>query len=496
LRVWRTIGMKYRTRLYFSFVGIGVVSVVLALGIVYSVTQKKLFDQMRTKVASIAASAAALVDPDLMENIHTSQDEYSPDYNLFQQQLRKVAGSNQREDIYIKYVYTIQPSPLNPKQLIFVVDAAEAPEGPGEVYSYSDAGEILAHLDQPYGEKEFSTDPWGIWLSGFAPIYDSQGKYIATLGLDANVQSIVSASHRLLIYGAISLCAALLFAIVFAYLLSRVATSSLASLNRTVKEIGQGNLTSASHLRTHDEFENLGDSINEMTKGLRERERLKMNFARYVSQYVLEKILQSESLSKLEGERKKITVLVSDIRQFTLLAEKLHPEEVISLLNQYFERMLDVIFRNHGTLDKFMGDGILVEFGAPLDDPEQEKNALTCALQMQEELKNLCDAWEKEGKPRIEIGIGIHTGLAIIGNIGSEKRMEFTAIGNTINFAHRLEQATKILKKTILVSEDTALAVKDQFTLENLGPVTLPDGEGKTNVYALLPYPEQNEEDK
>lgn len=103
-----------------------------------------------------------------------------------------------------------------------------------------------------------------------------------------------------------------------------------------------------------------------MTKGLKERDRMKMHFSRYVSQHVLEKIMHSDTPTKLEGERKKITVLFSDIRQFTYLAEKLPPEQIVTLLNEFFEEMIDVVFKNNGTLDKFTGDGVMVEFGSHL----------------------------------------------------------------------------------------------------------------------------------
>lgn len=238
-------------------------------------------------------------------------------------------------------------------------------------------------------------------------------------------------------------------------------------------------------MKTHDEFEELGNEINKMATGLQERERLKLNFARYVSQQVMEQILKKESFAKLEGERRKITVLFSDIRQFTQIAERLPPEQVVSLLNEYFELMLDVIFRYQGTLDKFLGDGIMVEFGAPLDDPEQEKHAVQAAIGMQKELQKLLEKWKKEGKPQIAVGIGIHTGLAVVGNIGSEKRIEYTAIGDTVNIASCLEQATKLLKKQILISETTYNAIKDQVKATSLGPMIFPGRKEAISIYSV-----------
>jgi adenylate cyclase len=219
-----------------------------------------------------------------------------------------------------------------------------------------------------------------------------------------------------------------------------------------------------------------------MTKGLRERERLKLNFSRYVSDHVLQKILSSTKPTKLEGERRKITVLFSDIRQFTHLSESLPPEQVVALLNEYFKVMLDIIFEHKGTLDKFIGDGLMVEFGAPLDDEIQEKNAITTAIDMQKALEKLNTTWKQ---PNIQVGIGIHTGFAIVGNVGSEKRMDYTAIGDTVNVAFRLEQMTKSTNRSILISEDTYQAIKEEFSAESLGPITLPGREEPIRVYAI-----------
>lgn len=270
-----------------------------------------------------------------------------------------------------------------------------------------------------------------------------------------------------------------------AFYLSEKLSTSLLYLCEKVKQIGKGNLEQSVQLTTDDEFNDLALAINDMSKGLKEREKLKNDFARYVSHQVLEKILNSENKTFLQGERKKVTVLFSDIRHFTKLAEQLSPEEVVSILNQYFAVMLDCIFEYAGTLDKFTGDGVMVEFGAPLEDSKQEEHALLAALSMQEKLETLRQKWRKENKPELEMGIGIHTGLAVVGNIGSEKRLEYTAIGDTVNVASRLEHATKALKIPILVSESTIKGAPDIFLAQDLGPMTLLGRSQEIVVYAL-----------
>jgi adenylate cyclase len=201
----------------------------------------------------------------------------------------------------------------------------------------------------------------------------------------------------------------------------------------------------------------------------------------------MEKILKAGHVARPEGERRKITVLFSDIRQFTQLSEQLPPERVVSLLNEYFESMLEAIFRYQGTLDKFLGDGIMVEFGAPLDDALQEKHAVLTAIDMQKELMKLNAKWKSENKPVIHMGIGIHTGLAVVGNIGSEKRIDYTAVGDTVNVASRLEQATKLLKTSILISETTYLPVENEIKAICLGPMILPGRKEAITIYSIPP---------
>ena len=225
-----------------------------------------------------------------------------------------------------------------------------------------------------------------------------------------------------------------------------------------------------------------------MAQGLEERERLKVGFTRYVSQYALEELLKLDQPITLEGERKKVTVLFTDLRNFTKLSEHLPPEEVLKLLNEYYEEMIEVIFNYGGTLDKFIGDGLMVEFGAPLEDNLQELHAVLAAIHMQLHLEKLSDKWESEGKRRMLMGVGIHTGLAVIGNIGSEKRMEYTAIGDTVNVAARLEQATKKIDRHIIVSKTVYDKVKDHFIFEDLKEVAIPGRKGIIQSYALDPF--------
>ncbi|MFI5333784.1 MAG: adenylate/guanylate cyclase domain-containing protein [Chlamydiales bacterium] len=485
--------MRYRTKLYLSLLGITFASVLLALGVVYHESNKEFLREYDSKVLSIAATTAALLDGsgvDALPTFSSSVDESRPEYLKLRKELRKVRDANRRSDIYVKWLYTFYPSPSNPEVMLYGVDTEENTQDhatPGEAYEEAAIYKLPSNFRSFYAPGIFIRDPTGVWLMASAPLINSQGKIIGGVEVDIKAQDVLEALHKLLMFGFSALGISSVVAITLAFFLSRAVTKSLTQLGECIRKIESGNLEARVILHTHDEFQEMALAINDMAKGLQERERLKMGFARYVSQHVLEKILQSESSLKLEGERRKITMLFSDIRQFTTLSEKLPPEQVVTILNQYFAKMIEVIFTHHGTLDKFLGDGLMVEFGAPLEDEKQEFNAVTCAVEMQKELKKLCDEWEKLGRQRIEIGVGVHTGFAVVGNIGSEKRIEYTAIGDTVNVAARLEQATKELKVPILISETTYSALpREAFKFKNLGPLQMHNRATAINVYTIL----------
>jgi adenylate cyclase len=479
--------MKYRTKLYIALVAIAFIASFLGLAITYFQAKNRLTLSLRERVIAVSSTTGSLLSPEFIQQVIAGGGK-TPEYQDLVLKLRSARDANRTASFYVKFLYVMTISPQNPNQMIFVADAEENPTEMiqfGEVDQQEKYSHIREHLNEKYSPPRFITDQWGTWMSGFAPIYTADGHYLATVGADVSINIIQEHLNEVFAYGLWGLFGSITIAFIGAYFLSKQVTKSLSFICESVKEIGAGNLQQETHLDTHDEFNDLAEAINDMTKGLRERERLKMNFTRYVSQHVLEKIMKSDSFMKLEGERRKITVLFSDIRQFTALAERLPPEQVVQLLNEYFEAMIDIIFANQGTLDKFLGDGLMVEFGAPLEDNMQELHAMQTAIEMQKKLTALCEKWVKEGKPEIKMGIGLHTGYAIVGNIGSEKRMEYTAIGDTVNVAARLEQATKILNMPILISEETFKAVKHIFDCKNLGSMSLPGRTEEITVYTI-----------
>ena len=179
-------------------------------------------------------------------------------------------------------------------------------------------------------------------------------------------------------------------------------------------------------------------------------------FANYVSPRIVQELMKSPSKATLGGQRKELTMLFSDLVGFTTFSEHRSAEEVVDQLNEYLSAMTDVIFRWNGTLDKFVGDEIVVFWGAPLDQPDHAELAVQCALEMQGRLKDLQARWKTQGKPILENGIGINTGVALVGNIGAEgKKMDYTMIGDQVNLAARFQGLTRMLGHPILLTEFT-----------------------------------------
>ena len=214
----------------------------------------------------------------------------------------------------------------------------------------------------------------------------------------------------------------------------------------------------------------------------REKRKMKRLFGQYVSKDVYEQLVANPDLARLGGQRRQMTVLFSDIRGFTTVSESGQPEEIVAILNEYFTRMVEIVFAHKGTLDKFVGDMVMALFGAPLDDKQHAEHAVDAALAMIRELNRLNKKWAGEGRPSLDIGIGISTGPMIAGNIGSEAIMSYTVIGDAVNLGARLESLNKQYGTRIIISEATREALPDRYLFRSLGDVVV---KGKTKPVAI-----------
>jgi adenylate cyclase len=213
-------------------------------------------------------------------------------------------------------------------------------------------------------------------------------------------------------------------------------------------------------------------------------------FGQYVSDEVVEKLLALGHRPDLGGEAKQVTVLFSDIRNFTTISERLSPHQLVEMLNAYLSHACEAILEQGGTVDKFIGDAVMAVFGSPVPNKDHAQRALRAALAIKEvagEFRSwMCQHFVEKALPEFEIGIGIHTGEAVIGNIGSLKRMEFTAIGDVVNTASRLEGLTKELGWTIVASSAAIQAAGPDVLIGKEKKVIVRGREGVIEVFEVI----------
>jgi adenylate cyclase len=479
--------MTYRGQLFLTLLALVFVSTGLFGAASYRVCDRLLRREVHRKVHSIAATAALFLDPAIVEQIASKGDEAKPEYAQLEKILQAVRDANRRKDVNVDYIFTLTPSHENPRALVYGIDTG-AESGtthhPGDAFNADrvdlSAGLAGIHrLDNQLDNFQISYD------TGFAPIYDRSGKLVAELGVKlgwAPATMLSNVWRYLLPPFAVTLG----LAIIVSAVLSRQVTGPLYSLRATVEKIGKGDLKAVAEPRGTVEFVEMARAINSMTAALRERKMIEQAFSGYLSREVLDQILRDGKLPELKGERRRVTILFADIRGFTSISEVNQPENVVEMLSEFFSCMVTVVRQNSGFVDKFLGDGMMATFGAPAQDLEHEKHAIAAAIEMQKELRELCSKWEVQGRKGFKMGIGINSGNAVVGNIGSEAHMEYTAIGDTVNLASRLQNATKEVDAEILVSGTTYDAAESAFRWTSLGEITVKGRVQPVRIHAVV----------
>jgi adenylate cyclase len=265
--------------------------------------------------------------------------------------------------------------------------------------------------------------------------------------------------------------------------LATVLSRPIFRLVEATRAIARGDLSVSLPVTSRDELGVLTESFNRMARSLREKEMIKHAFTRYVAREVVEEILKDPEHLVLSGERREATVLFCDIRGFTTLSERLTPEEVVSLLNDFYTLMIETTFKHDGTLDKFLGDAVMAVFGAPIAHKDHAARALRTALDMQAGIEQLNRQRVERGKDPFTVGIGVSLGEVVAGTVGTEERMEYTVIGDSVNLAARLQAEAK--PGSILISRRTFDHVKDLVEAASLGVLKVRGKEEQVEVYQV-----------
>ena len=456
--------------------------------VLYRLSARRIIEEFGQKLITVTVNGAQAIDGDAFAKLNRPSQMKSKAYRKIQSRLRLLKEVNSQ--VRLRYVYTMAPSD-KPGIWRYVVDSADpdskdfSPLGSTEDFTYD--SRWMKPLKKPMAEDEMRYYPgWGYLISASAPLFNGKGKPVGVLSVDASAQTVANALKSFRTRALSCVLAGLALCGLLSFPLAWQVTRPLLSLMKGAQAVGQGNFDYRVPEGANDEVGDLARAFNRMAKGLKERELFRQQFSRYVSRQVADKILASPEKSFWDAERRRVTILFSDIRGFTSMAEKMAPEEVLSRLNEYLALMIDIVFAHEGTLDKFIGDAVMALFGAPLSLGNDEERAVRAAMDMQKAVENLNWKWSKKGLPEFKIGIGIHTGDIVVGNLGSDKRMEYSAIGDAVNLASRLEGLNKEYKTSTLISEETYQAVKKVAETRFVDNVTVKGRTQPVAVYEVL----------
>ncbi|MCF8127104.1 MAG: adenylate/guanylate cyclase domain-containing protein [Deltaproteobacteria bacterium] len=301
----------------------------------------------------------------------------------------------------------------------------------------------------------------------------------ARLMLVMNPEDVLQSLFHLTVF---LLIAALAVAVILSVLVSSSIIAPVREMERAMVKVRKGDLATSAQVAANDELGVLAESFDQMIEGLRDRERIKETFGRFVTPEIAQAILEHQPV--LGGENTEVSILFSDVRNYTAICEQLSPKEVISLLNDYFSYMVRAIEQHHGLVYQFVGDGIMAVFGAPVKLADHADSSVQSGLAMMDALDRF-NAEVRAGLPPIRIGIGINTGPVVAGIIGTEQRMEYRVVGDSVNLAARIEALNKEFHTDVLISRATVDQLKERFPLKPFEPVKVKGKEDYVQVYAV-----------
>jgi class 3 adenylate cyclase len=262
----------------------------------------------------------------------------------------------------------------------------------------------------------------------------------------------------------------------------------LRRLQKGVKEVGEGNFAVAVPEKGFKEVVYLAKSFNLLGQRLIEyiakRDFVRDTFGRYVTQEVVKRLLESEAAQELGGETREVTILISDLRGFTALTADMEPEDVVTFLNRYLGKMIEILTDYHAVIDEIVGDGILAFFGAPETMEDHPVQAVACALAMQAAMEEVNARNHADGLPHLEMGIAVNTGQVVVGNIGSERRTKYSVVGAHVNIASRIEAFA--VGGQVLIGPTTFLRVRDHIKVGETLMVKMKGVPGQTSLYEVL----------
>ena len=475
----RTRHLSLRLSLGSAFVAtILITAIVLGAASLLSV-RAQLRQNLAQRLMDIAGVAAVSLDAEAHAGLLEPADMDGSAYKALRARLMRIQDVNAD----IKYIYTFRK--VSETELMFVLDTGTSDKDFSPLgESYKDlTPQLSASFSPPYRPRvddAFYPDQYGVWLSGYAPLLRADGSLEAVLGVDISAAKVVSYENYYL-FLIISACATVSLIGAFGGILfSRRISRPLLGLAADMKRIQRFDLDGGPDLSSRiSEVIAMSQALEDMKKGLR-------SFRRYVPADVVLSLMTMQKEAVVETSRARLTFFFSDLENFTSASERLEPETLSEFLGDYFDAMTRTLQGSRATVDKFIGDSIMAFWNAPSPVEDHALVACRAAIACQGALQGVWERWRGKGVPPMRTRMGIHTGEALVGNIGFKDRLSYTAIGDTVNLASRLEGLNKVYDTRILISGTTAEDLDGAMTLRLVDRVVVKGRSAGIAVYELL----------
>lgn len=360
----------------------------------------------------------------------------------------------------------------------------------GSDYSGHPLWKKLETANQDQIQSEFTDHTQSTWIGALQRTGFSKLTVLSQSSLKEVTLKLSKLQNQIKTLGIVLGC----FSIALGLWISMTITKPIHELDEAAQKIRSGQFSTRigtddfdrTSLLRNDELSDLAQTFNSMAGGLEERERLRSTFVKFHSKEIAEQVIKGEL--SLGGKRQNAFILFSDLRGFTRLSEKLEPEVIVKITNRYFSMMVKIIMKHQGIVDKFVGDAVMAVWGLPENKPGDAERVVMACLEMRTALAELNEGFKSEGLPLLHMGIGVNYGTVIAGNIGSDERMEYTVLGDAVNFSSRIESATKVLGTDLLISQAVVDQLKSQFVLEKFEKLKIPGKEETQTLYKVVGY--------
>ncbi len=471
--------ISLRITLFTAFISTVVFTTLLSAGISALHVRNLVKDSIRDKLYTAVGIGAKQISGDEHALIRQPGDENSAAYGKIFLQLNEIRKVNAD----IKNVYTIRRT--DDGGAIFIVDSDPKTKERAEIghkvllitpsieKAFANPGSIQV-------EDRYFTDEWGTFVSGFAPIYTSNGKFEALLGMDVLERTV--RTHQLNNILAIILASLVVtfMSVFLSLIIAREISNPVSSVTADMLKIKNFNLdTTADSSSMIHEIREMTDALESMKIGLR-------SFKKYVPTELVSDLIKLKKEATLEVENRHITILFTDIKNFTTISEKISPHELAESIGLYFARMTQAIMDTGGIVDKFIGDAIMGLWGAPHDLPEHAIAACKAALACRKIETEINALLKEKNLPTFFTRMGINTGDALVGNIGFDRRMSYTAIGDSVNLASRLEGVNKFYETGIIISQNTYQQVSQAMLARFIDVVIVKGKTSGVRIYELV----------